>query len=177
MNRKHHDTLHEISLDANGELESVLSRVIARLDLKALAQQFREQDGFAFVENFLTEDELSKYFLPSVESAKPYIHRNYIPLHKKGGSISSFSIAQNAPTFSDLYRSRTFGDFITQLTSSEKKLLLCPPQDAHAVALYFYTEAGDHIGWHYDSSFYDGKRFTVLLGLVDNSSCELVCEL
>lgn len=45
------------------------------------------------------------------------------------------------------------------------------------VALYFYTEVGDHIGYHYDSSFYKGTRYTVLVGLVEKSSCNLVCNL
>src|SRR5262249_49147743 len=32
---------------------------------------------------------------------------------------------------------------------------------------------GDHIGWHYDTSYYDGRRYTLLLGVVDDSSCRL----
>lgn len=36
---------------------------------------------------------------------------------------------------------------------------------------------GDHIGYHYDTSFYNGERFTVLIGIVDNSSCKLKCSL
>lgn len=55
--------------------------------------------------------------------------------------------------------------------------MLCPEEDPHSCALYFYTEAGDHIGYHYDTSYYKGKRFTVLLGLQDQSSSRLVCRL
>ena len=40
-----------------------------------------------------------------------------------------------------------------------------PAQDPHAYALYFYTRPGDHIGWHYDTSYYAGRRYTLLLGL------------
>ncbi len=56
-------------------------------------------------------------------------------------------------------------------------LLLCPKNDPHSCALYLYTEPGDHIGYHYDTSFYKGQRFTVLLGLQDQSSSRLVCRL
>ena len=57
-------------------------------------------------------------------------------------------------------------------------LLVCPEDDPHACALYYYTEPGDHIGYHYDTSYYKGARYTVLLGLVDRSpSCQLVCQL
>ena len=43
-------------------------------------------------------------------------------------------------------------------------LHLCPDEDPHACALYFYTEAGDHMGYHYDTSYYTGARYTVLFG-------------
>ena len=36
--------------------------------------------------------------------------------------------------------------------------------------LYYYTEAGDHIGYHYDTSYYKGSRYTILMGLVDKST-------
>ena len=58
-----------------------------------------------------------------------------------------------------------------------ERLQLSPPEDPHAYALYFYTRAGDHIGWHYDTSYYAGKRYTLLLGLIDDSSCRLDYEL
>jgi hypothetical protein len=31
-----------------------------------------------------------------------------------------------------------------------------------------YEKAGDHIGWHYDYSFYNGRHFTVLLSLMNS---------
>jgi hypothetical protein len=52
-----------------------------------------------------------------------------------------------------------------------------PPNDPHAYALYFYTRPGDHIGWHYDTSYYAGRRYTVLIGVIDESSCRLDYEL
>ena len=58
-----------------------------------------------------------------------------------------------------------------------RRLLPCPPSDPHACALYFYTEPGDHIGFHYDTSYYRGERFTVLVGLIERSSSRLVCQL
>ena len=49
--------------------------------------------------------------------------------------------------------------------------------DPHSCALYFYTEPGDHIGFHFDTSYYRGARYTVLLGLIERSSSRLVCQL
>jgi len=53
----------------------------------------------------------------------------------------------------------------------------CPEEDPHAYALYYYTRAGDHIGWHYDTSYYEGRRYTLLIGVMDDSSCRLEYEL
>ena len=48
----------------------------------------------------------------------------------------------------------------------------------HACALYYYTEAGDHIGFYYDTSYYKGARYTILMGLVQRSArCRLTCRL
>jgi len=53
----------------------------------------------------------------------------------------------------------------------------CPSNDPHRCALYGYTEEGDHIGWHYDTSYYKGERWTVLVGFKDESSSRLLCHL
>jgi len=103
------------------------------------------------------------------------INRNYVPRQKKGGSVSSFEVAEHAPVTSALYNSP---ELITLLsTITREKLLVCPASDPHRSALYYYTEQGDHIGYHFDTSFYKGKRYTVLIGLVERSTSRLVCQL
>jgi hypothetical protein len=83
---------------------------------------------------------------------------------------------EKAPRFLDLYRSGAFVEFLSRLVKA--KLSLCPENDPHSCALYYYTEVGDHIGFHYDTSYYKGARYTILMGLVDKSiQCKLVCEL
>ena len=47
-----------------------------------------------------------------------------------------------------------------------QRLQPCPEADPPSCALYFYTEPGDHIGFHYDTSYYKGTRYTVLVGLL-----------
>lgn len=90
---------------------------------------------------------------------------------KKGGSISRFDLDRLAPAFGELYRLPALAQYLDQITG--RKLLPCPPADPHTYALYYYTEEGDHIGWHYDTSYYRGKRYTVLIGLVDRSDSRL----
>jgi hypothetical protein len=59
-----------------------------------------------------------------------------------------------------------------------EELLLCPDNDPHSCALYYYTQPGDHIGYHFDKSYYKGKRYTVLMGLIERSEqCRLVARL
>jgi len=106
---------------------------------------------------------------------EPQTVRKIIPRYNKSGSIGFHDLADGAPTVLALYRSPTFKALLEEIVG--RRLATCPENDAHACALYFYTEAGDHIGWHYDTSLYDGERFTVLVGLSDNSSGRLLAQL
>ena len=88
---------------------------------------------------------------------------------------SRYTLDAHAPAFTALYREPALRAFLERLCG--QPLLYCPPDDAHAYALYYYTEPGDHIGYHYDTSYYKGARYTVLIGLIDESSCKLEYEL
>jgi hypothetical protein len=143
---------------------------LAVLDKAVLRQRFLEQDEFLFLEDFLPA-ELVLQLQNAVRDTRGAVNRNLIPGHKKGGSVSRHVIDKLAPVIAELYRRPEFTAWLRDLCS--EPLLPSPPEDAHAYALYFYTEAGDHIGWHYDTSYYKGKRYTLLLGVVDDSSCKL----
>src|SRR5262245_8734848 len=112
--------------------------------------------------------------LAEVERVRPAIHRNYIPRHKRGGSVGYHTLIERAPTILALYRAPAFVAFLEALTG--RRLSPCPERDPHACALYFYTEPGDHIGFHFDTSYYRGARYTVLVGLIERSSSRLVCQ-
>ncbi len=144
-------------------------------DLPPAAEQtYWSQDEFLIADHFLDSSTLSS-MIAEAESLRTKINRNYVPGQKKGGSVSSFEVAEHAPVTHALYHSAELISQLSQLT--REKLLVCPDSDPHRCALYFYTEQGDHIGGHYDTSFYKGKRYTVLLGLVDQSSSRLICQL
>ena len=103
------------------------------------------------------------------------MNRNYLPGHKQGGSVGRHVIDGLAPFIGELYRSRALIDLLEGIAG--ERLQLSPADDPHAYALYFYTRPGDHIGWHYDTSYYMGRRYTVLLGVIDQSSARLEYEL
>ena len=151
-----------------------IARVVTNLDVAALREAYRRQNEFLALERVLPESLVAR-LVADVERVRPAVHRTYIPKHKKGGSVSAHALAADAPAILTLYRAPALRDLLRAITGAP--LDCCPPRDPHACALYFYTEPGDHIGFHYDTSYYRGTRYTVLVGLVERSSSRLVCRL
>jgi hypothetical protein len=145
-----------------------------RLDLPTLQRNYRAQGSFVYIPDFLP-DEIVARLRECVERTEPSVNRNYLPGHKQGGSVSRHTIDQLAPAIAELYESARLTDWLAQLAG--ESLQVSPTDDPHAYALYFYTRAGDHIGWHYDTSYYAGRRYTLLLGIIDRSSCRLDYQL
>lgn len=154
-------------------LEPEIRRAIAGLDMDEVRATFARQNEFVVLPRWLPPPVIDP-MLADLEAVRPAIHRNYIPGHKKGGSVSAHTLARQAPALTALYRSPAFLDFLRQLTG--RPLVHCPRRDPHAYALYFYTEPGDHIGFHFDTSYYRGARYTILVGLIERSSSRLVCD-
>jgi len=151
-----------------------LAATLQGLDLPDLRRQFLSQGEFLYLPRFLPA-ELTGSLVAAVASAGRAVNRNYLPGHKQGGSVSRHSIDALVPLIAQLYRSPALIGWLSELAG--QSLQVSPPEDPHAYALYFYTEPGDHIGWHYDTSYYAGRRYTVLLGIIDESSCRLDYQL
>jgi hypothetical protein len=147
---------------------------VGQLDTQSLHSEFVRQGAFLYLSDFLAP-EVTAQLVSAVAAVEPAINRNYLPGHKQGGSVSRYTIDQLAPFIGELYRSPALIGALEQLAG--ERLQLSPPDDPHAYALYFYTRPGDHIGWHYDTSYYAGRRYTLLLGVLDQSSCRLDYEL
>ncbi|HKW86848.1 MAG TPA: 2OG-Fe(II) oxygenase, partial [Nitrospiraceae bacterium] len=161
---------------ATKSLSETIEQAVAALDFERIRKDYWEQNEFVVIENFLPQAIVEEFLIPRAEHLKPKLNRNYIPGRKKGGSVSYYTVIEEAPEFLELYRSSAFLDFLSRLVDA--RLMLCPDNDPHSCALYYYTEPGDHIGFHYDTSYYKGARYTILMGLVDKSeSCRLVCQL
>ena len=157
-------------------ITTALEGALAALDFEQVNRSYWDQNEFVVIKGFLPRDLMENVLSARAAELKPRLNRNYIPGHKKGGSISYFTLQQYGPEYIELYRSHAFLDFMGRLVKTP--LLLCPDRDPHSCALYYYTEPGDHIGFHYDTSYYKGARYTVLLGLVNRArQCRLVCQL
>ena len=92
--------------------------------------------------------------------------RSYFPAHKQGGTIAYENLYETAPEIVALYQS----DYLRRLCSAVigEPVLPTPINDQSSCSLLFYARPRDHIGWHYDYNFYQGRHFTVLLPLVNH---------
>ena len=151
-----------------------VARALESVDVAAVRRAYWEQNEFVYLDRWLPPDLVAR-LVAEVDRVRPAINRNFIPRHKKGGSVSFYTLVEQAPTIVALYRAPAFIAFLGALTG--RALQACPPSDPHSCALYYYTEPGDHIGFHFDTSYYRGARYTVLVGLVERSSSRLVCQL
>jgi len=153
---------------------AILAEPTTSLDVGAMQDTYRDQDEFVVLERYLPQPLLERW-QQELEQLKPRIHRNFIPKHKKGGSVPYNVVREWAPSITGLYHDPTFIGLLRDIAGAPMKE--CPDSDPHRCALYAYTEDGDHIGWHYDTSYYKDRRWTVLVGLVDHSSSRLECRL
>ena len=152
----------------------VMTSRLGRVEIDGWRREYEIQGAFLYVEDFLPL-EVTSELIAAVAAVESSVNRNYLPVHKQGGSVSRHVIDRLAPYIAELYRSPRLIRLLEQL--SGEALQVSPSDDPHAYALYFYTRAGDHIGWHYDTSYYAGRRYTVLLGVIDESSCRFEYEL
>ena len=154
--------------------DAAVASVVAQLDTASLRADFERQGAFLYLDKFLAPEETAQ-LVALARSLQADLNRNYLPGHKQGGSVSRHTIDEKAPFIAELYRSKALIHWLEQVTGD--KLQPCPDSDPHTYALYYYTRQGDHIGWHYDTSYYDGRRYTLLIGVLDESSCQLEYEL
>lgn len=148
--------------------------LISSGNVEEWTRQYWAQGEFLALER-LMKPSLIAELMQEVDRVRPKINRNFIPKHKKGGSVSYYLLQESAPEILAFYQHPEWIKMLSRIVGAP--LLLCPDHDPHACALYFYTEPGDHIGYHYDTSYYKGARYTVLIGLRDQSSSRLVCRL
>ena len=155
-------------------IDPKISAMVSEINRDEWTRQYWDQGEFLAAERLMPAS-LVEEFMQEVDEVRPRINRNFIPKHKKGGSVSYYLLQESAPAILAFYQHQGWINLLSHIAGVP--LLLCPDEDPHACALYFYTEPGDHIGYHYDTSYYKGARYTVLIGLRDQSSSQLLCRL
>jgi alkylated DNA repair dioxygenase AlkB len=154
-------------------VDDAVAERIRRLDVADIRLRYLEQGNFVVVEDLLPPENVRR-LVDEVERVRPRIHRSRVP-GKKSGSVGWFTLRDEAPAIVALYHSPALLAFFSQLAG--RSLRRCPERDPHSCALYVYTEPGDHITAHYDTSFYRGARYTALVALVNRTTSRLVGEL
>ncbi len=124
------------------------------------------KDHIVSVSNFLPQTTFDT--LKSVALTHQKTERSYLPGHKQGGTVSYEELHQIAPEIIAFYHSPTLHQLCSDIVG--EAVVPTPINDQSSCSLLFYNKPGDHIGWHYDHNFYNGRHFTVLLPLVNEKN-------
>lgn len=141
-------------------------RLADTIDRAALAAEFKEK-LLVHAENILAPETLAAA-LEEAEENKGRVERSYVPTHKQGGTVSYEKVHYHAPTCLAIFHSKELIDFVSAVVG--EKVVPTADHDQSSCSLLCYTQAGDHINWHFDHNFYPGRHFTVLISLRNTSA-------
>src|SRR5262245_53976584 len=80
-----------------------------------------------------------------------------VPIHKRGGAVAYEKLWRDAPGVIDFYRSAELLWLVSAYAGETVQRV--PDHDQNACAILIYEQKEDHIGWHYDWNFYNGRHF------------------
>jgi len=156
------------------DVEAEVGRASSSLAVDSVSGDYFRQGEFVVLPAFLGQrfvQDLRADFI----AARSSLVRRRLPGYKRSESVGGVALRERALTIDALYRSPALLSVLRRLTDAP--LRTAPDWDPHACAVYHYDRPGDGIGFHYDTSFYRGARYTVLVGLTNDSSSRLVCDL
>jgi len=91
--------------------------------------------------------------------------RVHIAGHKRGETIGYEELRRDVGPVAEFYTSEAFRTTISGWIGTN--VVPTPIHDQSSCSVLIYGRKGDHIGWHYDYNFYNGRHFTALLSLVN----------
>jgi hypothetical protein len=147
-------------------LREKASLVTAVPGVNGLADTFR-RNFLVRHEGFLPEPAL-RQLQEECLAVAVHAERRSIPLHKKGATLPYEALHRHAPGCLSLFHSPEMRQWVSKVVGLEVRPTA--DHDQSACSVLYYTEAGDHINWHFDHNFYKGRHFTVLLSLVNKGA-------
>lgn len=154
--------------------EEAIAGWVAGFDAAALARRW-EEDGGAIVLPALLPREVVAAMADESRALEGESVRKHVPLVRKAGAIHHHPIARGAPTLHALHQSPSLKALLSAIAGIT--LEHRDPGEAHASALYTYTEPGDFMDWHYDECGCEpGDSFSTVVGVVDDSTSRLEIE-
>ena len=124
-----------------------------------------ETNNIIYIENFLNVDFFND--IQNIFTNKKYETKNNI--FRKGNGVSFINLHKNEDYYNllSLYYSNDLSLVINKLFN--KYLQKLSLNDKNCCSLLIYTNKGDYIDWHYDLSNLYGKRYSILLTLVNKN--------
>jgi hypothetical protein len=113
-----------------------IDAALDRLDVPALEREYWAQAEFRFIPRFLPPVAVGA-LLDDVRRLEPDLNRNYIPRHKKGGSVSYYTIADEGPAL------RTAGRVPLELAVATEPGSLVTYSIVYTTVAYFGIRARD----------------------------------
>lgn len=108
-------------------LSEGIQQALEALEFERVHRRYWEQNECVVLERFLPAEVLAYSLLPEVEPLRADVHRNYLPRHKKGGSVSYYTLVEKAPAVLTLYRHPALIDFLSRLVGAP--VMPCPEGD------------------------------------------------
>ncbi|MBI5514367.1 MAG: hypothetical protein HY909_11400 [Deltaproteobacteria bacterium] len=155
-------------------VEEHLARYTASLDAPDLAARYHADGGCVVLPSTLPLGLVERLAAEALALA-PRGVRRHVPWVRKAGAVPHPVVAREAPSLHALHQSPA----LLALFSAVARVPLQhrAPGEVHASAIYDYARPGDHIAWHTDEcGCPPGDSFSVLVGLVDQSSSALELE-
>lgn len=127
--------------------------------------KIEEVNNIIIINNFL-DNNYYKYLYNQFNNKK-YKTRNFH--YRKATSYNFMNLHENKDYngFIELYYSNEILDSLSKVL--KKPVQRTPLTDNNACSLLIYSNNGDYIDWHLDSSIYSGDRYVVLITLVNEN--------
>jgi len=101
------------AIDAGGGL--IGAAQLGKFDVPSLRREFANQGAFLYLPDFLPA-EVTAQLVAAVGATDASVNRNYLPRHKRGGSVSRHAIDRLAPFIAELYRSPALMNWLSQVS-------------------------------------------------------------
>src|SRR5207247_9798694 len=105
-------------------ISETVERAVAACDFERIKREYWDQNEFVFLKGFPPREAVEEHLVPQANRLKPELNRNYIPGHKKGGSVSYYTVREKDPAFMELSRPPACLEFLTRLVEVRLMVIL-----------------------------------------------------
>ncbi|HET7032348.1 MAG TPA: 2OG-Fe(II) oxygenase, partial [Casimicrobiaceae bacterium] len=104
-------------MTATVDIDGIIAERVSRQDVAALHKAYLDHGEFVVLENFLPREIMDRWD-DALAAIRPSIHRNFIPGHKKGGSVGYDTANALAPAITAVYHSKPLLGFLRRIAAA-----------------------------------------------------------